>query len=221
MEEQLDRSELPIQSVFQRHEDCTATVPVHLAIMNSAPERRVNNSLIDNARETVAKWYDEDMEYHLGVLKREGYSISRLRGYEKFRDDWSLFGNRGGTGFLDLFWNDGRDVHSILFRDIPVILMNQHNEKDQFLSSEYKKDGRLIEIFYRNVDDPEVLFMNPEKMRSYGIETTIAKIDLDLGIAEVQGNSFCSDYHDNMARTLLLRDFAVFYLNNLLAGLKN
>ena len=45
---------------------------------------------------------------------------------------------------------------------------------------------------------------------------SIAKIDLDSGVANVLGRAFTSDYHDNMAKTLLLRDFAVFYLNRLL-----
>jgi len=74
----------------------------------------------------------------------------------------------------------------------------------------------LIEIIYRNSTDSEFVLMDPEKMRKYGHETDIARIDEDVGIAEVLGNAFSSDYHMNMAKTLLLRDFAVFYLNRLL-----
>jgi len=58
--------------------------------------------------------------------------------------------------------------------------------------------------------------MSPEKMLKYGKKSDMTTFDMESGLVEVIGNAFCSDYHENMARALLLRDFAVFYLNKLL-----
>lgn len=216
MEEALVRDELPIQSIYERGEDCTATVPVHLKILELPTEVRKDTSFIEGAREVVEQWYNEDMEYHLGVLQKWNDPTGPLKGYEKFNDSWTLEGNLNGNEFLDLSWNEGSESHVIKYIEIPIILANQKNEQGNFYTPEFCREKDWLEIMYRKANDSEYVRMSPEKMRTYGEETGIAKINLKRGIAEVQGHAFCSDYHDNMAKTLLLRDFAVFYLNNLL-----
>lgn len=215
MDEKLVRGELPIQSVCQRNEAVTVTVPIHLSLMELPQRTRADLSLIVDARDTVKPWYDRDMEYYLSVLRQDGTEFSWLQGYEKFRDDWQL-GGEPSEGFLSLFWKENGQVHNIKFNPVPVVLRNQHDEFGEFYTPESWRKGGWIEIIYRNVTDPEVVAMSPEKMKKYGKETDLARIDEAKGIAEVVGNAFSSDYHMNMAKTLLLRDFAVFYLNRLL-----
>lgn len=224
MEEGLIRQELPIQSIHQREETCTATVPIHLDTLTMPMQRRADLSLIADAKDTIRRWYNEDMEFYLRVLRQEGINLPWLKGYERFDDEWQLEGTPGeeiDNGFLVLNWRENGNVHNIRFNPVPVILVNQHDEYGKFYTPKSLTDGgRLIEIVYRNLKDPEFVTMSPEKMRRYGKETDIAKIDLSIGIAEVEANAFCSDYHQNMAKTLLLRDFAVFYLNQLLRASK-
>ena len=62
--------------------------------------------------------------------------------------------------------------------------------------------------------------MSPEKMRKYGVENSLVKIEPERGIAQAMGFAFCSDNNDNLAKALLLRDFAVFYHNRLLETVK-
>jgi len=216
MGEKLVRGELPIQSVYQRREAVITMVPIHLAVMDLPQRVRTDTSLITNARDAVKPWYDEDMAYYLGALKEAGTELPWLEAYEKFRDEWQIGGEPDKNGFLSLSWRENGEVHAIKFNPVPVVLRNQHDEFGEFYTPEsLTKGGRLIEIIYRNIKDPEIVTMSPDKLRKYGRETDIAKIDKDGGIAEVVGNAFTSDYHQNMAKTLLLRDFAVFYLNRL------
>lgn len=212
----LIRQELPIQSVYERNEDCTATVPIHLSIMRLSPQVRTNVSLISDAKQSVGQSYNEDMTRHLKVLKESGYNTAELKGFEEFKQVWELGGTIDKNGFLALNWKEDGNIHPIKFVEIPVVLHNRHDEHGKFYTPEFYSENRTVEIMYRNLSDPEILYMNPVKLRNYGIETTIAKIDEQRGVAEVVGNAFCSDYHTNMAKAILLRNFAVFYLNNLL-----
>ncbi len=217
MDEKLVRGELPIQSIYQRGEDVTATVPIHLAVMALPEKTRTDIALIADARDAVKPWYDEDMAYYLGVLRKEGMELPWLEAYEKFRDEWQIGGEPDKNGFLSLSWRENGEVHAMKLNPVPIVLCNQHDEFGEFYTPEsLTKGGRLIEIIYRNIKGPEIVTMSPDKLRKYGRETDIARIDEDKGLAEVVGSAFTSDYHTNMAKTLLLRDFAVFYLNRLL-----
>lgn len=216
MKDELERRELPIQSIYQKNRACIATVPVHLDVLALPEEKRTDPSLIADAKDVVKPWYDEDMEYYINMLIDDGMEIPHLLGYERFRDDWMLAGRPDKHGFLSLLWCKNGDVHGISFNDEPSILLNQHDEFGDFYSPEYTRKKGWTEGFYRNDFDPESVFMSPEKMRKYGIVSNPVMFNEDIGIAEVVGNVFRSEYHRNMAKTLLLRDFAVFYLNRLL-----
>jgi len=58
--------------------------------------------------------------------------------------------------------------------------------------------------------------MDPAKMRVYGHAHGPPDYDERRGMLEVACNAFCSDYQENLAKALLLRNFAVAYLNKLL-----
>jgi len=215
MDEKLVRGELPIQSIYQRGGAVTATVPIHLAILNLPKEVRNDVSLITGAKDVVKPWYDEDMTYYLDILRQNGLELPWLKGYEKFIDEWQL-GGESNNEFLSLSWRENGEVHNIKYNPIPVVLHNQHDEFEEFYTPESWRRGRCIEIIYRNVTDPEFVAMSPDKMQRYQIKNDIARIHKDRGLAEVMSNAFSSDYHMNMAKTLLLRNYAVFYLNRLL-----
>lgn len=221
MQEALTRQELPIQSVRERDDACTATVPVHLKILELPGDIRVDKSFIKDAKTIVRDWYNEDMAYYLGVLKQDGIDLPRLKGYEVFNDSWHFSGERDENGFLKLCWGEGSKSHFIQYVTIPIILQNQHTEIREFCTPEYCRDKGWIEIVYRNRMSPEGVNISPEKMLKYGVKSDKTRFKPKQGIVEVVANAFCSDYHTNMARTLLLRDFAVFYLNNLLSTIEN
>lgn len=216
MKEKLERSELPIQSVYQKENACIAIVPVHLDVLALPEETRTDPSLIADAKDVVKQWYNEDMEHYLNLLIDDGMEIPHLLGYERFKDEWTLAGKPDRNGFLSLLWCKNGDVHGISFNDEPSILLNQHDEFGEFYSPEHYRRMKWTEGIYRNEHHPEIVIMSPEKMRKYGIVSNPAMFNEDIGIAEVVGNVFSSEYHRNMAKTLLLRDFAVFYLNRLL-----
>jgi len=215
MDEKLVRGELPIQSIYQRNEDVTATVPVHLAVMDLPQRVRTDVSLIAGARDAIKPWYDEDTAYYLSVLRRSGIVLPWLEGYERFRDEWQIGGVPDKNGFLSLSWRENGGVHVMRFNPVPVILCNQNESGEFYTPESLRKGDSRIEIIYRDLRDSEVVAMSSDKLRKYGREMGCAKIDGNGGIAEVVGNAFTSDYHANMAKTLLLRDFAVFYLNRL------
>ncbi|MBS3086142.1 hypothetical protein J4422_00380 [Candidatus Pacearchaeota archaeon] len=216
MIEKLVRGELPIQSIYQRDEAVTATVPIHLSVMDLPISIRIDVSLIEDAKNVIKSEYNQDMEYYLDILKQNGTDIPSLRGYEVFKEDWKLGAEPDNSGFLSLFWRENGDFHSIRFNRVPVVLSNRHDESGQFYTPESFRQSRWIEIIYRNITDPEIVAISPEKLRRYGKESEIARIDEEKGLAEVLGHAFSSDYHMNMAKTLLLRNFGVFYLNRLL-----
>ena len=58
--------------------------------------------------------------------------------------------------------------------------------------------------------------MDPVKMRAYGEGTDPVEYAERRGVEEVVGHAFCSDYQENLAKALLLRDFGVGHLNRLL-----
>ena len=188
MDEKLVRGELPIQSVYQRGQNVTATVPVHLAVMALPEKTRTDLSLITDARDAVKPWYDEDMAYYLGVLREANMELPWLEDYERFRDEWQLTGEPDKSGFLSLSWRENGEIHAMRFNPIPVILCNQHDENGEFYTPQsLTNGGRLIEITYRNLRDSEIVAMGLDKLRRYGRETDIARIDEDRGIAEVVG----------------------------------
>ena len=150
------------------------------------------------------------------ILREDGQMLPHLEGYERFDDSWVLEGKPDDNGFLTLDWKEKDQIHSIKFSPVPVALYNQHNERGEFYLSQFAVGETFIELVYRRLLEPEIVFMSPEKMRRYGNENDVAKIDEKRGVAEVMGDAFCSGYKPNMAMTLLLRDFAVYYLNNLL-----
>jgi len=220
MIDELIRQELPVQAIYERDSDCSATVPVHLSIFGLDEKVRTDTSIIADARKTVSAWYNEDMAYYLEVLKINDREIPHLKGYEKFREEWKLEGIPDENGFLKLIWREGDEAHEIAYFDVPVPLHNRHNDFGKFYTPELLKENSWIEVMYRNLTDSEIVFMSPDKMRKYGIENEMARIDESRGIAEVMGTVFSSDYHGNLAKALLLRDFSVFYLNRLLEKAK-
>ncbi len=220
MEEKLIRKELPIQGIqeYEKSEvdDLTATVPVHLDIFRLPKHVRTDKSLISGARETVKEWYNKDMTYHLECLEAWGDDPSLVKGFEKFDEDWVLEGVPNGDGFLTLNWKNNNSVNDISFCPAPVILYNLLDEKGRFYNSESFLERKLIESFGRDLLDPETVWMDPEKMKKYGVEEELAKIEGVANVYTVMGHAFCSQYQPNMGKALLLRNFAVFYLNNLL-----
>lgn len=216
MEEKLVRNELLIQSIKEKGYNVISTVPIHLAIMKLPPEGRTNFSLIEEAREVVEPWYNKDITNHIKILREEKIEFLWFDDYGKYQENWELTAKPDDNGFLSLLWKEYGRIHTIKYNSIPVVLSNQHDENGKFYTPKsITKDSKLIEIIYRDLNDSEILVMSPDKLRKYGRETKIAKIDEDKGIAEVLGNVFTSDYHDNMAKTLLLRNYTVFYLNKL------
>lgn len=222
MDEKLIRGEIPIQSVYERGErgmdvdDLTATVPVHQKILQLPADVRTDQSLIADARGTVEAWYNEDMQYHLKCLEMGGTDPSLVKGYEIFDDEWIFEWSPDNEGFLALSWRDNGRTDKIGFCDIPVFLYNQWDENRRFYTEERAAQENWIECVDRSLRHSETVFMDPEKMRKYGTESELARFDPDKGIAEVAGYAFCSDYLPHMGKALLLRDFAVFYLNRLL-----
>lgn len=215
MNELLDRHELPIQSINERNQDCTATVPVHLKVIGLPKSTRTDFSLIRTARKTVREWYNEDMNYYLKILELGGYDLPWLKGYEKFKDDWTLTGSTGDD-FINLILKENGKSHTIKYSSIPTPLYNQWNELNEFYTPEHFRETDAHEILYRGVRDSDVVYMSPEKMLKYGITASITTFAPERGIAEVMGTTFSSDYNANAAIPLLLRNFAVCYHNNLL-----
>lgn len=215
MVELLDRHELPAQAVYERGEDVTATVPVHLGILSLSTETRTQPLVIDAARDTVGAWYDEDMDYYLSVLQDSGTKIPHLRGYEEFQSSWRLSTKPDEHGFLALHWQEQAGTHPIVFSPLPVILYNQFDGNGEFYSPAQNRAGRYIECISRSRLQGEVVLMPPTKMKQYGEETDIARVRESAGVAEVQGVAFSSEYYSSLAKTLLLRNFAVYYLNEL------
>lgn len=79
MDESLDRHELPLQDVFQRKSDVVAVVPIHNDIFTLNNTVKGSVETLIGAREVVEKWYNEDMDYYLGVLRKDGHDLPHLR----------------------------------------------------------------------------------------------------------------------------------------------
>lgn len=223
--EALDRHELPLQSVDEQGQSLKAIVPVHLNILSLRYQERVDRSNLSGAYSTVRRWYDEDMDYHLECLRKDRgtQGTNGMRGYERFSTDWSLGSTMGEGGFLNLTWRESARTRAIGLSRTPVILFNRSDQDHGFHTLDGVMDGKTIEVVYKSIDTPEVVYMDPDKMRQYGKETRRAKIDLEKGVAEVMASAFCSESQNGLAalpKALLLRDYAVFYLNRLLDGWK-
>lgn len=219
--EGLNRHELPIQSVSERSFDLTATVPVNATIFQLTPQARLDRVNLQGAHGTVSRWFNEDMEYHLECLRQDGGAdaTKALKGYERFSNDWSLVSTLGEGGFLQLHWRKPGQTQSIGLSRVPIILYNALDKDHGFYTPEKVLDGKTVEVLYRSVREPEIVFMNPEKMKQFAKDDDPANIKIGTGKIEVRANGFCSDYQtglDAMPKALLLRDFAVFYLNRLL-----
>lgn len=219
MDGKLDRHELPLQSVREMGWECTATVPIHLSILGLPPKYRTDDSFLEGSKEVVSRWYDEDMAYHLSCLFIHGvnYEVDTpwLRGYEQFNSRWDLRGRLNYFGGLALEFDDGENVHRIKPARFPVVLRNQVGNNGRFHTPKDWRVQGAVEVSYRGIFDSENVFMQPEKMIRYGFESSGEE-----GVIEVSAAAFCSSYHMNPINSLLLRNFAVFYLNRLLEEAK-
>jgi len=216
MKEELDRRELPLQAIEEYQQDCHAIVPVHPKILSLPLTVRRDASIVQNLKDTIKEWYDEDIDRHFRILHDEGYYPPEwMHDYYQFKEEWQLKGVPNKY-FLDLIWNDGKRDYKILYMDRPPsTLYNQYNEFGEFYTPENILERKLqVEVFYRNVGEPDVVFMSPEKMRKYGNEDELTR--KEPGMLEVRTTEFCSESHSVTARAFLLRDFAVAYLNKLL-----
>ena len=216
MIEELIRHELPIQSIVERHQDCYAIVPIHLSVLNLPDIVKADLRMIEGAKETVAKWYNEDMEYYLDVLGSQRKHTFHLKGYEKFDESWRLDAIPGKGGFLTLRWQEKNAQHILQYLRIPLILYNQTDENRQFYNYETFRKKREVEIFYKHIHDSEVVYFTPEKMLKYGKKSRLTGFKPKSGIIEVSSRCLISNYTPNFAHALLLRDFGMFYHNRLL-----
>lgn len=212
----LNRHELLIQSVTERNEDCCAIIPIHSQVLQLPLEVRLDKSILKGAITEVRKSYDEDMRNYLAVLGVQRHIMPWLEGYEKFNDNWVL-DSKPGLGFLDLTWIDHKQEEMCVgLLSLPTIIYNQFNEHKKFYSPEDWKADRWVPVMGRSINNEDVVAMSPEKMRKYGFENGIAKIEKHKGEARVISRVFHSEYYGNLAIPLLLRNYAVVYHNKLL-----
>lgn len=218
--EALDRHEVPLQEVYERDSDISVSIPVHLSILNLPNELRKDQKLVSDAQDVVRPWFNEDMEYHLECLRKGGYSLRYLKGYEAFDNSWSLAGVDDGNGFLELHWDDKGEDGKISFLGFPSSrFYNQIGPDGQFYVPANSLDGRSVEIIQRSVSAPDTVLMNPERMSQFGTIDEL-RTNIERGVVEVFGQAFCPDNYlggmNAAAKGFLLRNFAVFYLNRLL-----
>ncbi len=223
IEEKLDRKERPIQCMeishnFETISDLYFFVPMHQSILSLPEAVRTDLSLIADAKDVVRTWFNEDMEYYLGILNKSGVTLPWLENYKKFDDKWEL-GAQAENDYLTLGWKENGQCHYARLNSSPVILHNRWDESEKFYTPESLLEGQNIEIVYQNSFDLIVVAMSPEKMRKYGVETRTSHILEEEGIAEVSAHVFSNHWppvHHNMAKSIFLRDYTVFYLNRLL-----
>ncbi len=214
----LDRHEIPIQSIQGRERkdlELTITVPVQTDIfrlLKLSPEAGTNKDFLKGAREKVKEWFNEDVAYHLCCSDQSMVRPIPI-GYDRFNDAWILDGEPDEHGFLKLIWKHNNIEDTMHFLSINLSLCNQFSENKEFYTPDYFMKSKKIENFIRSPQHPEQLFMDPEKMKSYGDKpVNEKKVE---GIAEIIGTCFCSDYKPNMAYALFCRDYTVYYLNTL------
>ena len=165
------------------------------------------------------------MTSYIGYLGKQGYDLAHLRGYEEFNPDWILDAvpSDTGTGFLDLTCRVDGQLHVLQHDSIPVPYQNRKDENGNFYTPKIWEQMSIFPIVYRSVRDPIFLFMEPDKMKRYGVEAPELNgviIDPVGGIAEVIGTSFNSDaYLDNLAKALVMRNYGVAYMNQLATNL--
>jgi len=215
MVEELDRRELPVQAIEEYGQKCHAIVPVHPKILGLPLSVRMDASVIGGLRKIIEEWYNKDIQRHFDILHDSGYDVPEWAyDYDSFKREWQFDGTLN-EHFLDLIWNDGKESHKISYIAIPPsILYNQHNEFGEFCSPAYLERRKWAEVVYRNVGEPDGVYMEPEKMKRYSIQRELTKEG--RGVIEVMTTEFCSEPTPIIARAFLLRDFAVAYLNKLL-----
>lgn len=216
----LDRHELPIQSILEKCEkgedDLTVVVPVNTNLLKGMkPVLRHSVELVSDAKEVVKQWYNEDIEYHMSCFSGESKtyrerSIELLSGYETFKDEWELSAQPDSLG-----WKHDNSSDKIGFIPVPVVLFNQWDESCEYYSPEKIVEEGWIENFSRPSYLPDTVYMKPEKMRQFGGLNNLTQFKPEKGVIEVIGYAYCSDYQPNMGKALLLRDYAVYYLNHL------
>ncbi len=75
-----------------------------------------------------------------------------------------------------------------------------------------------IACWYGSVYSSEHILLPLETMLEYEMETGVPEVHNVKGrFADIPMRAFCSDYTENVAQALLLRDWAVEYHNRLLA----
>lgn len=222
MVELIDRAEIPMQPIDDRGSGISGTVPVYLGTEALSTEVTLGVLDIGSATEAVRATYDEDMAEYLASLHKQGYDLHHLRGYEEFQPTWSLDVEPSElTSLPRLIWREGEDIHVLQHDPVPVTFHNRHDENGNFYTPEFWKRKGIFPIAYRSVMDPVFMFMEPDKMRQFGLEVPElhAVIDPEGHIADVVGTSFDSAYKDNLAQALLLRNLGVYYMNQLSAEL--
>jgi hypothetical protein len=216
MIEEIIRHELPIQCVKERNHACYAIVPIHLSVRSLPSIVKVDQRMIEGAKQTVAKWYNEDMEYYLDILGDQRKELPHLKGYERFNWAWHLDTIPGRGGFPRLRWIENHTQRSMQYLWFPMVLYNQSDSDGKFLNHATFRANREAEIIYKHIYSPEIVYFNPDKMLQYGGKSRLARFNSEKGIAQVASRCFISNYTQNFAQALLFRAYGVFYHNRLL-----
>lgn len=217
MSELLDRAELPLSRVAEENNAISAIVPRRIGISALEPAAKIGSLVLAEAHKTVSDWYNEDMDFYKESLDNQELFMSRFRGYEEFNPSWRLGARTDGSGFLRLEWQAAEGWYFLSFNPVPTLFVNHRGEDGHFeLPGDFKSKGKFP-IQKRSSGEPVRILMAPERLRKYAgiIEDDSETQSEEQDQVDAIGFSFDSSYVGNLAKAILLRNFGVYYLNQL------
>ena len=221
----LKKHEVVIQDLIYRNSALQVDVPVHPAIFSLDEKITLDRTIPTNVilNNDFARDCENDINNYIQGntdFSPEEISDLRLNDYRKFNSEWTfLFTPSDRGAFLDLHWNDGHSEHTLGYISCPSYIQGDRKSHNSLWSAKElseQQDIPINSLFYginSRAESSLILFETPEKFsRFHGEE--IEQDNLSESI-ETTVHTFSSSYLENIPQAIILRNFAVEYLNKL------
>lgn len=213
----INRYDLPIQSLIDLNFNNLAVVPINRRLFDLPSGDKINYNIIKEITPEVIESYNKDMDSVEAIAKVNKYTPFWLEEYRRFNKNWYLESIVGDYGYLNLFVQTEKTLTKIKICEYPQIFSNYKDDFGKYLDHSITFDNKNFDIICRYSWIDHLIFMNPAKMDEYGVKIPVSDSYKDT-IYPVKGLAFISNLEkpDNLGISILLRNYAVAYLNKLL-----
>lgn len=213
----IEKKEIPMQCLD--NDRIHVAIPILPGVLSLDEKIRLDTSLPKEIFSALGPEYEEDVQCYMLNLRPEQIKQLGLGYFVKFKNDWLLSFELSEEGsFHDFVFTVNRKEMRMGFTPVPGVMFNCFNpETKKLYTAEELFKGRSginSMVYYRPRIASDLVLFSFEKFKRFKPTVPFYELIDEVKI-EIAGPTFCSEYVDNVAQGILMRNFGVKYLNAL------